>query len=160
LVGIALVVTATRESVRRTWRLLLIAGAGAALGVALMIKLLAVVTLVPAVLLLAAPLVVERGARRASRETLMVFARDAGLLLGGLLLACVVTLAPFLPQWSALYEQVIGFHLVARDASVSGPLANLLLLPDVTWIVAALGLTVALWRRMWSALPLLAWLLA
>jgi 4-amino-4-deoxy-L-arabinose transferase-like glycosyltransferase len=160
LVGIAVVAIVTHRTVPRTWRLLLIVAAGAALGVALMMKLLAVVALVPAVLFLAAPIVVERGARRAGHETVIVAARACGILLSGLLLACVVSLAPFLPQWSALYEQVIGFHLVARGTSASGPLANLLLLPDVTWIVAALGLAVALWRRMWAALPLVAWLLA
>jgi 4-amino-4-deoxy-L-arabinose transferase-like glycosyltransferase len=160
LVGIALVVIVTNGTLPRTRRLLLIAAAGVALGVALMMKLLAVVALVPAILLLAAPLVAEMREQRASHQSLIASARDVGLLLGGLLLACVVALAPFLPQWRALYEQVIGFHLVARGTSAPGPLANLLLLPDVTWIVAALGLAAALWRRMWTAPPVLAWLLA
>jgi 4-amino-4-deoxy-L-arabinose transferase-like glycosyltransferase len=160
LVGIALVAVVMRRTFSRPLRLLLIAGAGAALGVAVMMKLLAVVALVPAVLLIAMPLIMEMRERRAERQTFISATRDVGLLLGGLLLACVITLIPFLPQWGALYEQVIGFHLVARGTSGSGPLANLLLLPDITWIVAALGLAVALWRRMWVALPLLAWLLA
>jgi 4-amino-4-deoxy-L-arabinose transferase-like glycosyltransferase len=158
LVGVALVAGAMRETLPRHSRLLMIAAAGAALGVAIMMKLLAVVTLVPAVLLLVAPLIAEIRERRASRQTLLAISRDIALLLGGLLLACVVILAPFLPQGGALYEQVVGFHLVARGTSGAGPLANLLLLPDITWIVAALGLVVLVWRRMWVALPLLAWL--
>jgi hypothetical protein len=98
--------------------------------------------------------------RRAGRKTLVIAARDVALLLGGLLLACAVTLAPFLPQRDALYDQVIGFHLVARGTSGSVLLANLLLLPDITWVIAAFSLAVALWRRMWLALVLLAWLIA
>jgi 4-amino-4-deoxy-L-arabinose transferase-like glycosyltransferase len=160
LVGVALVAVVMRGTFAQTWRLLLIAVAGVALGAAIMTKLLAVVALVPAVLLLADPLVTAMRERRSNRPTIINAARDFGLLLGGLLLACVVTLAPFEAQWSALFEQVIGFHLVARGTSGGSPLANLLLLPDTTWIVAALGLAVALWRRMWAALPALAWLLA
>jgi 4-amino-4-deoxy-L-arabinose transferase-like glycosyltransferase len=95
-----------------------------------------------------------------NRQTLITVSRDIGLLLAGLFLACAVLLAPFAPQWGALYDQMIGFHVVARGTSSGGPFANLLLLPDITWIVAAFGLAVALWRRMGSALPLLAWLLA
>jgi hypothetical protein len=102
---------------------------------------------------------VELRERRASRQTLLNAAEEVGLLLGGLLLACAIILAPFAPQWGSLYDQVIGFHLVARGTTAGGPLANLLLLPDITWIVAALGLVVALWRRAWVALILLAWLL-
>jgi 4-amino-4-deoxy-L-arabinose transferase-like glycosyltransferase len=169
LVGVALVAVATCGTHPRTRRFLLIAAAGAALGLAIMMKLLAVVALVPAVLLLAAPLVSEIAKNRAekspfsascSRQTLVNVAQDIGLLGGALLIACLATLAPFLPQWGALYAQVVGFHLAARGISNGGPIANLLLLPDVTWFVAVLGLTVALWRRMWVALPLLAWLLA
>jgi 4-amino-4-deoxy-L-arabinose transferase-like glycosyltransferase len=160
LVGIALVAVVAQASLSRSRRLLLIVAAAAVLGVAIMMKLLVVVALIPAVLLLAMPLIVEMRERRASRQTILDAARDIGLLLGGLLLACAVMLAPFAPQWGALYDQVIGFHLVARGTSGSGPLANLLLLPDITWIVAVLGLAVALWRRMWVALILLAWLLA
>jgi len=106
------------------------------------------------------PLIVGMRERQFNRQTLLAISRDIGLLFGGLLVACIVILAPFAPQWGALYDQVIGFHLVARGTSGGGPAANLLLLPDITWIVAALGLAVALWRRMWAALPLLAWLLA
>jgi 4-amino-4-deoxy-L-arabinose transferase-like glycosyltransferase len=169
LVGIALVAVVMRGTLPQTWRCLLIAAAGVALGLAIMMKLLAVVALVPAVLLIAWPLVLEIAKSRAeklpisaslSRQTLVNVAQDIGLLLAGLFLACIVTLAPFLPQWGTLYEQVIGFHLVARGTSSNSPIANLLLLPDVTWLVAALGLAVALWRRMWVALPLLGWLLA
>jgi 4-amino-4-deoxy-L-arabinose transferase-like glycosyltransferase len=160
LVGIALVAVIMRKPLLQTWRLLLIAGAGAALGMAIMMKLLAVVALTPAMLLLAMPFIVELRERRNSRQTLLNVVRDTAILLGGLLLACVVILAPFAPQWAALYEQVIGFHLVARGTSGSGLLANLLLLPDITWIVAALGFAVALWRRMRVAFPPLAWLLA
>jgi 4-amino-4-deoxy-L-arabinose transferase-like glycosyltransferase len=160
LVGIALVAVVMRGTRPQTWRLLLIAAAGVTLGVAVMMKLLAVVALVPAVLLLAEPLVKEMREKQFNRQTLLAISRDTGLLLAGLLLACVVILAPFAQQWGALYDQVIGFHLVARGKSSNGPLANLLLLPDITWIVAALGLAVALWRRMWVALVMVAWLLA
>jgi 4-amino-4-deoxy-L-arabinose transferase-like glycosyltransferase len=161
LVGVAFVAVVMKAPLSRSRRLLLIAAAGVALGVAIMMKLLAVVALVPAVLLLAAPLIAEMRERRFNRQTLLAVLRDIGLLIGGLVLACLVILLPFIPQWGALYEQVIGFHLVARGTSSGGdPLANLLLLPDITWVVAALGFAVALWRRMWSALILLAWLLA
>jgi hypothetical protein len=160
LVGIALVAVVMRRPFPRTLRLLLIAAAGVALGAAIMMKLLAVVALAPAILLIVMPLIVGMRERRFNRQTLLAISRDIGLLLGGLLLACIVILAPFAPQWGALYDQVIGFHLVARGTSGGGPVANLLLLPDITWIVAALGFAVALWRRMWAALPLLAWLLA
>ncbi len=160
LVGIALVAVVMRGTLSQTWRLLLIATAGVALGAAIMMKLLAVVALIPAILLIVMPLIVGMRERRFNRQTPLPSPATSGLLFGGLLVACIVILAPFAPQWGALYDQVIGFHLVARGTSGGGPVANLLLLPDITWIVAALGLAVALWRRMWAALPLLAWLLA
>jgi 4-amino-4-deoxy-L-arabinose transferase-like glycosyltransferase len=160
LLGIALVAVVKRVTLSQTWRFPLIAAAGAALSAAIMMKLLAVMALIPAILILAMPLIVEMRERQFNRQTLLGISRDIGLLFGGLLVACMVILAPFAPQWGALYDQVIGFHLVARGTSGGGLLANLLLLPDITWIVAALGLAVALWRRMWAALPLLAWLLA
>jgi 4-amino-4-deoxy-L-arabinose transferase-like glycosyltransferase len=160
LVGIAIVAIIMRRTLSQTWRLLLIAAAGVALGAAIMMKLLAVVALIPAILLIVMPPIVGMRERQFNRQTLLAISRDIGLLFGGLLVACTVILAPFAPQWGALYDQMIGFHLVARGTSGGGPAANLLLLPDITWIVAALGLAVALWRRRWAALILLAWLLA
>ena len=84
LVGIALVAVVMRGTLSQTWRLLLIAAAGVALGVAIMMKLLAVVALIPAILLLAEPLVAEMRERQFNRQTLLAIARDIGLLIGGL----------------------------------------------------------------------------
>jgi 4-amino-4-deoxy-L-arabinose transferase-like glycosyltransferase len=169
LVGIALVAIAMRPVSRRGVRLALVAIAGVALGLAIMTKLLAVVALVPAALLLAAPLFAGLRLSRAgtpllsvtvTQQELRAVARDLGLLIAGVIAACVAVLAPFLPQWGALYEQVVGFHLVARGSSGGSPLTNLAFLPDITWILALLGLAVALYWRIWMTLPLLAWLLA
>src|SRR6185437_7832610 len=71
LVGIALVAVVMRGTLSQTWRLLLIAAAGVALAIAIMMKLLAVVALIPAILILAEPLVIAMREQRSNRQTLI-----------------------------------------------------------------------------------------
>ena len=79
-----------------------------------------------------------------------------------LLVASLIILLPFLGDFHALWSQVISFHNAAAKVSTragnSRTIINFLLSP--LGAAALLGLLIALYRREWLALPLLAWLIA
>jgi 4-amino-4-deoxy-L-arabinose transferase-like glycosyltransferase len=138
-------------------------------------KLLTVSVLVPIGLLALAHL--WRTSRQPSEARLtfllpLLAAVGAGILTG------MLVFLPFLGSFAQLWQTVVSFHTDAKglqlqDAAQSVEIfkhafnpfspgttaqgnSNSILLP----LAALLGLIVALWRRDWRVLPLLAWLLA
>lgn len=135
--------------------------AGAALVVSIFCKLLCLATLAPLLCLALArawrvwrawP---EGGGRRGLWPIL------AGI--GGALLTALLLLLPFIGSFADFWQSVVTFHQVA-GAAVPGTLdANLIRLEPALFspltLVAIYGTLVALLRRDWLVVPLLAWLL-
>jgi hypothetical protein len=182
LVGVALALEAARqeEPADRRRRVLVLAS-GALLGLAVMTKLLAIVGIVPAVVLLAWPeLLPRRGAKqahagragraRSARDgrpiwDLRAAAPDLGLLVAGLIGACLLILLLFLGNANALYQQVIGLHLAAAHALGAGPANNLRVIGAISggyWLFGAAlaAIALAIWRRSLLVVPGAAWALA
>lgn len=170
LLCVALAVSAAYAPVPSRRRVLAaLAGAAFALGV--LIKLWDVVTLVPAVLYLAAPLAGARGfhllPRRPTRGELPPALRptleNLALFALGALVAGILILAPYLSHWDTLWSQVVAFHLAAGRASNHGLLYNLSLLLSngleyPLAIAALVGLLLGARARDWRVVPPLLWL--
>ena len=172
LAGVALAaVTMGRADAPRRWRA---AASGAVIGLGLLTKLFDVAALVPAALYLAAPLFAalrdEGGHRRDNvRQALRVVISDPALLAAGFVIACAAVLAPFFPVRGLVYDQVVRFHQVAQHIDFAGSTdwrANLGIIRDTVveyyatpyLLLALAGVVLAVWRRAWTVLPLLAWL--
>ena len=156
---------------RRGW---LAACAGVLLGCALLTKLFAIAALVPIVLYLSAPFarrwldddgILRQPPWRLIQEDVRQIAPTLGLLAAGLLGVIVLILLPFIGQPGTVYDQVVRFHLVARQ-TISHPLHENLRLIDATLLAAPLIYTAMLavlviaWRHMWVSVPLIFWALA
>jgi hypothetical protein len=84
------------------------------------------------------------------------------------LITTLIVLAPFLESFSALVQQVVTFHLVAKKVMVameSGmgnvhTLGRFFATNGVLSTAAIVGLAVTIMRRDWLIFPLLAWFLA
>ena len=147
---------------RRGW---LATSAGVLLGCALLMKLSAIAALVPVVLYLGAPFASRWLDGRQRMWTLIYeLAPTLGLLAAGLLGVIVLMLIPFAGQLDTVYDQVVRFHFVAREAS-SHPLREnlqlirLVLLAAPLIYIAVLALLVIVWQRMWVSVPLICWAL-
>jgi hypothetical protein len=133
---------------------------GAALALAIMSKLFGLAAVVPIGLLALIRLRDVLG--RPAEERF-----KAGASLAAGLVAFVVTtglvLLPFAGSGAALWRDAVTFHIAARTLAGS-QLQNLPLIGEALWTplaaVALLGALVALVRRNWLVLPLLAWLAA
>jgi hypothetical protein len=79
-------------------------------------------------------------------------------------ITCLLLALPFISSWHQLVQSVISFHLAASKAFHSSQATNFSIMRQelVTplGLLALLGTIVALLRRDWLVLPLLAWLLA
>jgi 4-amino-4-deoxy-L-arabinose transferase-like glycosyltransferase len=148
---------------QRGW---LAASAGVLLGCALLTKLFAIAALVPIVLYLGAPFALrwfDGNLRQPMWRVLYELAPTLGLLTAGLLGVIVLILMPFAGQLDTVYDQVVRFHLVARE--ISEPLrenlrhigVQLLAAPQI--YIAVLALLVITWQRMWVSVPLICWAL-
>ncbi|HEX6819639.1 MAG TPA: phospholipid carrier-dependent glycosyltransferase [Ktedonobacterales bacterium] len=183
LLGIALALEAgRRRDARRdsqvTW---LIVASGAFLGLALMVKLLAVVGLVPAALALAWPaqLLQSRADARIAHSShigdgplvqplwteLREAAPSLGRLLAGFFGACLIVLVPLLANLGTVYRQVVGVYLDASRLFGSPLQNNLHTLASLRgeWplgLAAGFALALALWRRSPIVLLVTAWALA
>lgn len=170
--AVACAILAMRASGRRrTW---LAVGSGVLLGCALLIKLFAIVALVPIVLYLGVPLArrwFDKGGslRWPSRselwDGLRQIAPTFGWLATGLLGAIVVVLLPYIGRLGAVYDQVVRFHLVAAQVGSHSLGDNLQLigttLRDARLVFLAVpAIVVVVWRRMWVGAPLVLWALA
>lgn len=156
---------------RRTW---LVVGSGVLLGGALLIKLFAIVALVPIVLYLSVPLVRrwidKRGNLRWPTRPelgggLRQIAPTFGWLAAGLFGAIVVMLLPFIGQLGAAYDQVVRFHLAAAQADSRTLRDNLNLIVLTLWdarliFLAVPAIVVVVWRRIWVSASLILWALA
>jgi 4-amino-4-deoxy-L-arabinose transferase-like glycosyltransferase len=170
--AVTLAILSTRASGRRQrW---LIVGSGVLLGCALLVKLFAIVALVPIALYLCAPVASRWRARAGelrwpTRAEIGTGAGEIAPLLGwlatGLAGAVLVLLLPFTGQLGPVYDQAVRFHLAAAQADTTSLAGNLSLVGKSLFsqplIYAALLATVALvWRRMWVSLPIVLWALA
>ncbi len=157
---------------RRGW---LAACAGVLLGCALLTKLFAIAAFVPIVLYLSAPFarrwLDDDGSlkqppwRLIQEDDLRQIAPTLGLLAAGLLGVIVFILLPFVGQLGTVYDQVVRFHLVARQ-TMSHPLREnfqligVMLLAAPLIYLAMLAVLVIAWRRMWVSVPLILWAIA
>ncbi len=172
LVSVALAVLAAQSaSSRRRW-LALAAGFALALGVTA--KLFDVVAIVSVALYLLAPvgaILVDDAqrlrmpARDAWWPALRQAAPDVLVAVAGGLAGLAVVLIPFAGQWSALYDQVVRFHMAAGRAVDRGLTANIhLILNDGTELLLELvALALAGWalaRRSWRVVPPALWVVA
>ncbi len=132
-----------------------------ALALGILSKLLAVSALAPFGLLLLAHLwrIFQKkpGTRLASARSLLVG-------IGALLFVTVLVLLPFVSSIQPMWQDVMTFHTDAGVLLKSTPQqSNLSLmkpvLMSITTYAALYGTTIALLRRDWRVLPLLAWLL-
>ncbi|GAC1366397.1 MAG: hypothetical protein NVS2B12_38830 [Ktedonobacteraceae bacterium] len=101
------------------------------------------------------PTTLARGSRFASASSLL-----AGCIV--FLIVTLLILLPFAGVWPAFWSQVITFHIAAKNVSSTignGEQIREFLLRSVISYSALYGTVVALWRRDWRVLPLLAWLL-
>jgi hypothetical protein len=171
LLGIALCVAALRRTGReRRW---LVLGSGAAVGLATMVKLFAIAAVVPIGLWLAAPLFAtalsQEGHLRvpepaALGRSLRQILPDLTLFTGGVLGACILVLLPFAANLGALYNQVISFHLTAAKDFAHDWHYNWDLIwgteyPFPVFWTGLLSVVVAIWKRIWLAIPVILWLL-
>jgi hypothetical protein len=165
ILSVALAVAAWRSSGR--WRAALALLAGVALAYGTLIKLLAVVALVPMALYLAAPLLracwVDGRLTRPPRTALIGVGRDLGLLMAGAASMLIVGLVPFVGRLGLIWDQVVAFHIAIAQVSPLSVRNNLATIgPALRWgiIPAALVAGLAYWRRDWRIMPPLLWLVA
>ena len=175
LVGLACALAAPAQTgQRRRWLAL---ASGIALGVAALTTFAAALTLLPALLYLAAPMftsMISRDGRvrMPQRDWLQVGAQEAGPDLlwfaGGALSAAILTLLPFATRLPELWNQTAVVPLEASRALDRGVGANLadlwavFLNQGLIWLALAafVALGLGVWRRAWTLLPLTLWLLA
>jgi 4-amino-4-deoxy-L-arabinose transferase-like glycosyltransferase len=170
ILAVALAAAAMRRSGSARHRLAALCGAILVYG--LLIKLFAVVALVPILLCLATPFfrVFDADASRLrwptaaeARQGARAALPDLGWLAAGGLVAALLLLAPFLGSFSAMWDQVVAFHISAQKglpSKLTEDFATALSAFTLLFVLAVAALGVAIWRRAWvMAIPLL-WLLA
>ncbi len=170
ILAVALAVAASRRAgTTRRWLAFL---SGAAVVYGALIKLTGVVAMVPAVLYLATPLysAFDAGQGRRRRPTSAGLRQSARAALPGLawlaagaLTAALLLLAPFLGSFSAMWDQVVTFHIAAQKGlppKLTGDATTVINSFVVLGPLAIIVVGVAIWRRAWwMAIPTL-WLLA
>ena len=124
-------------------------------------KLLSVSCLVPIVLLMLA-CIWQSWQKRTGAKNVLLPPIVAGIV------ACIVTtllvLLPFLNSYQNFISSVITFHTKAAAAFASSQHGNITLIGNalISWLglAALFGMLLALLRRDWRVIPLIAWLLA
>jgi hypothetical protein len=175
LVGLACALaTPAHTGRRRRWLALL---SGVALGFAALTTFPVALALLPALLYLAAPMftsMISRDGRvrMPQRDWLLVGAQEAGpdllYFVLGALGAGLGALLPFATRLPELWNQAALVPLAASRALDHGVGANLadlwkvFLNQGLVWLALAALVTLSLgvWRRAWTLLPLILWLLA
>lgn len=175
LLGVALAIVAAQRG--ESWRPWLIVASGVVLALALMIKLLAVVGVVPAALALVWPGLLlqpagtdptRRARYRLSRDALWEDLRaawpDLLLLLAGFAGGYLLVLLPWIGNLGTVYHQVVGVYVGASHIFGPAPLNNLGAMASLGseyWLFAAavVALGLAIWRRSPLVLLVAAWAL-
>jgi 4-amino-4-deoxy-L-arabinose transferase-like glycosyltransferase len=175
LVGLACALAAPAQTgQRRRWLAL---ASGIALGMAVGATFAAALTLLPALLYLAAPMftsMISRDGRvrMPQRDWLLIGAQEAGPDLLwfalGALVAATLALAPFVTRLPEVWNQTVVVPLEASQALDRGVGTNLaelwtvFLNQGLIWLALAalVALGLGVWRRAWTLLPLTLWLLA
>jgi 4-amino-4-deoxy-L-arabinose transferase-like glycosyltransferase len=175
LIGLACALAApARTGQRRRWLAL---ASGIALSLMALTTFPAALTLLPALLYLAAPMftsMISRDGRvrMPQRDWLQVGAQEAApdllWFVVGALGAAILALAPFVTRLPELWNQIALVPLEASRALDRGAGANLADLIAVVrnqgliWLALAalVALGLGAWRRAWTLLPLTLWLLA
>lgn len=103
-------------------------------------------------------------AQHIQRQQGQGFAPIISLLLGAavFLIATLLILLPFAATLPSFWSEVVTFHTAAKTVSTTignRQLIQTFLLHNVITYTALYGTFVALWRRDWRVVPLLAWLL-
>ncbi len=135
--------------------------AGAALSLSILSKLLGVATLVPLGLLMLAQLWRIMRAQKGKR---LLYSRSllAGIL--GFVLVSAALLLPFLGAYHQFVQGVVTFHTDAGTFFKATQSDNFMrmqgLLTSIPAYVGLFGIIVALIRRDWRVIPLIAWLAA
>ncbi len=132
--------------------------AGATLSFSILCKLFGLATLVPISLLFLAHLY---RILRQEQATRLLAARSLLLGVAAFLLVSIALLVPFASSFEQLLQGVISFHTAASSAYASTKSGNFPLMRHALLSLLALaalyGATVALLRRDWLVLPLIAW---
>jgi 4-amino-4-deoxy-L-arabinose transferase-like glycosyltransferase len=131
-----------------------------ALALGLLSKLLAVTALVPFGLLMLARIwqILQQAPEKRLKST---YSLIAGIV--AFIIICAVLILPFAGSFQAFWQGVITFHNAAgvtfkASQSKNLPLIETMLI-SLTTLAAFYGTIIALLRRDWRVLPLLAWLL-
>ncbi|HEU0026727.1 MAG TPA: glycosyltransferase family 39 protein [Ktedonobacterales bacterium] len=169
---LAVALAAAAMSRSGTARHRLAALSGAILVYGLLIKLFAIVALVPILLCLVTPFfrVFDAGEGRLRRPTAAALRRgaraalpDLAWLAAGALVAALLLLVPFVGAFRTMWDQVIAFHIAAQKglpSKLTEDFATAMSGFNLLFLLALVALGLAAWRRAWKmALPLL-WLLA
>ena len=136
---------------------------GVALPLSILTKLLGVTALVPIGLLLLARLWQIRQEQPGTRVKSLIPISAAIVVC---LATALIVLAPYFGSFNALIQQAIFFHTAAKTALISEEAGNTHMLGQFVLanaalsLAAAFGALVALLRRDWRVIPLIAWFLA
>ena len=131
---------------------------GATLSIGILIKLLNVTAVVPILILVLWRVWDFRRDSNSKNPT-------PSILLGFIaaLAVALIALMPFLPSLGALLDQVVGYHLAAKKVWRTdnfGELRQFFATNGVLTVAGIIGAGLALLRRDWRVIPLLAWLVA
>lgn len=134
------------------------------LALGILAKFFAVVELVPIGLLMLAQLW-HIFSQRENAPNRLALLRPLLVGIAVFIITCLLIILPFAGSFSQMWHQAVSFHTDASKVMAysrsgnKGMIENFLLSSPLTY-AAGLGTVIALWRRDWRVLPLLAWFLA
>jgi uncharacterized membrane protein len=153
---------------RQSW---LLVGAGTLLGCALMVKLFAIVAVIPMIAILATPLArrwlgdngrLRRPPRDFVESDLRQLLRLLLLVAGGAFGAMILIVLPFAGNLGQLYDQAVRFHLAAAHSNSHTLGSNLeiiwrALLASPLLYMGAVAVALLVWQRAWTSVPAVVW---
>jgi 4-amino-4-deoxy-L-arabinose transferase-like glycosyltransferase len=132
------------------------------LALGILVKLLDVTAVVPIALLVLARI---WHIRHETNSNIWVSLRPIGAAMVAAVIVTLIILAPYLGSLNALVQQVVKFHLAAKKMMIASESENVHTLGQfffanrVLATAAIIGVAVAVMRRDWRIVPLLAWFL-
>jgi hypothetical protein len=173
ILAVAVAVGALRRvGTARRW---LVALSGALLAYATLIKLSAVIAVVPIALYALAPVfqsfMAEGGIIRSPgavelRRAARIAVVDVAWLAGGAAVATLALLAPFAGALPEMWRQSVAFHVTAQQSGLPASETNGIGLRAILAgnipleLLTLVTVAAAIWRRAWWVAPPIAWLLA